>query len=69
MLQPHQEFNEDHTPVGYLITFRSYGTWLHGDRPRVSGPLSPQVRYAKIAAQQSATTIWVAPARRPTSKT
>jgi hypothetical protein len=32
MTQPHQEFNEDHTPVGYLITFRSYGTWLHGDR-------------------------------------
>src|SRR5712691_2715296 len=32
MTQPHQEFNDDHTPVGYLITFRSYGTWLHGDR-------------------------------------
>jgi REP element-mobilizing transposase RayT len=26
-----REFNEDHTPVGYLITFRAYGTWLHGD--------------------------------------
>ena len=25
------EFNEDHTPLAYLITFRSYGTWLHGD--------------------------------------
>src|SRR6267142_1754421 len=27
----HREFNDDHTPVGYLITFRAYGTWLHGD--------------------------------------
>ena len=26
------EFNEDHTPLGYLITFRTYGTWLHGDK-------------------------------------
>jgi len=26
------EFNEDHTPLGYLITFRAYGTWLHGDK-------------------------------------
>jgi REP element-mobilizing transposase RayT len=24
-------FNEDHTPLAYLITFRCYGTWLHGD--------------------------------------
>lgn len=26
-----RDFNEDHTPRGYLITFRTYGTWLHGD--------------------------------------
>ena len=26
-----REFNDDHTPLGYLITFRSYGTWMHGD--------------------------------------
>src|SRR5258708_472381 len=26
-----REFNEDHTPLGYLITVRTYGTWLHGD--------------------------------------
>jgi len=26
-----KEFNEDHTPLAYLITFRCYGTWLHGD--------------------------------------
>jgi REP element-mobilizing transposase RayT len=27
-----REFNEDHIPLGYLITFRTYGTWLHGDK-------------------------------------
>jgi hypothetical protein len=27
----HSEFNEDHIPQAYLITFRCYGTWLHGD--------------------------------------
>jgi hypothetical protein len=32
MANPHQEFSDDHTPIAYLITFRSYGTWLHGDR-------------------------------------
>jgi REP element-mobilizing transposase RayT len=26
-----QEFNESHIPLAYLITFRCYGTWLHGD--------------------------------------
>ncbi len=26
-----REFNEDHTPLAYFITFRCYGTWLHGD--------------------------------------
>jgi REP element-mobilizing transposase RayT len=25
------EFQDRSTPVGYLITFRCYGTWLHGD--------------------------------------
>ena len=25
------EFNNERIPLGYLITFRSYGTWLHGD--------------------------------------
>jgi REP element-mobilizing transposase RayT len=25
------DFQDHSTPVGYLITFRSYGTWLHGD--------------------------------------
>jgi REP element-mobilizing transposase RayT len=26
------DFNSTGIPVGYLITFRTYGTWLHGDR-------------------------------------
>ena len=26
-----REFNDDHAPLGYLITFRSYGSWMHGD--------------------------------------
>ncbi|HZF41319.1 MAG TPA: hypothetical protein VE715_21025 [Blastocatellia bacterium] len=24
------DFNEEHIPLAYLITFRCYGTWLHG---------------------------------------
>ena len=35
MTQPHDEFTEDHTPLAFFITFRTYGTWLHGD-PRGS---------------------------------
>jgi REP element-mobilizing transposase RayT len=27
----HREFSDDHAPLAYLITFRSYGTWLYGD--------------------------------------
>ena len=30
-----EEFNDSGVPMGYLITFRTYGTWLHGD-PRGS---------------------------------
>jgi len=26
-----KEFNTNRIPVGYLLTFRCYGTWLHGD--------------------------------------
>ena len=26
------EFRSDEFPLAYLITFRGYGTWLHGDR-------------------------------------
>ena len=31
MPQPHFESNDDSIPLAYLITFRCYGTWLHGD--------------------------------------
>ena len=31
MAHPHREFTESRIPLAYLITFRSYGTWLHGD--------------------------------------
>ena len=30
-----EEFRDDHTPLAFFITFRCYGTWLHGD-PRGS---------------------------------
>ena len=26
------KWNDTDTPIAYLITFRTYGTWLHGDR-------------------------------------
>jgi REP element-mobilizing transposase RayT len=29
-MHPDTEYSDDRIPVGYLITFRSYGTWLHG---------------------------------------
>ncbi len=32
MSHPHREFNDEHIPLAYFITFRCYGTWLHGDR-------------------------------------
>jgi hypothetical protein len=31
MSRPPTEFKDDHVPLGYLLTFRGYGTWLHGD--------------------------------------
>ncbi len=29
-MQPDTEYSDDRIPLGYLITFRTYGTWLHG---------------------------------------
>ena len=29
--EPDHEFSDERIPLGYLITFRSYGTWLHGE--------------------------------------
>ena len=31
MTSPHRESNDDNIPLAYFITFRAYGTWLHGD--------------------------------------
>jgi REP element-mobilizing transposase RayT len=31
MNDPHIDFDDNRTPIAYLITFRGYGTWLHGD--------------------------------------
>jgi REP element-mobilizing transposase RayT len=31
MKRDYIEFNDHSLPLGYLITFRCYGTWLHGD--------------------------------------
>jgi REP element-mobilizing transposase RayT len=30
MKSPADEFRDEHTPLGYLITIRAHGTWLHG---------------------------------------
>jgi len=51
MTHPHREFNTDRISLGYLITFRAYGTWLHGDsrgsvdrfHNRYGSPLIPQI--------------------------
>jgi REP element-mobilizing transposase RayT len=32
MKRDYTEFQDRSAPVGYLITFRCYGTWLHGDK-------------------------------------
>jgi len=31
MKKDYIDFNDRNAPIGYLITFRCYGTWLHGD--------------------------------------
>jgi REP element-mobilizing transposase RayT len=31
MRDPHIDSHSDRIPLGYLISFRAYGTWLHGD--------------------------------------
>jgi REP element-mobilizing transposase RayT len=32
MKRDYIEFSDRSSPVGYLLTFRRYGTWLHGDQ-------------------------------------
>ena len=31
MTRDYIDFQDRRTPIGFLITFRCYGTWLHGD--------------------------------------
>jgi hypothetical protein len=38
MMQRQTEFQSEHIPYGYLITFRAYGTWLR--KAGVRGSLS-----------------------------
>ena len=59
------EFEVREYPLGYLITFRGYGTWLHGDRRgsvnrfsnRFGTPRLPQdegwEKYNRAALKQS----------------
>ena len=31
MKRDYIDFQDRSSPIGYLVTFRCYGTWLHGD--------------------------------------
>jgi|SRR5882757_7501227 len=31
MFDPEEIWDDNHFPLAYLITFRTFGTWLHGD--------------------------------------
>ena len=47
-----RDFDDNDFPLAYLITFRCYGTWLHGD---VRGSMDPKHHVygtPKIAANQ-----------------
>ena len=68
MTQPHTEFTDDHIPLAYLITFRSYGNWLHGgqrgsvDRfhrgygtPKLPSSRRRERREQKLLAQRAVT--------------
>lgn len=47
-----RDFDDNEFPLAYLITFRCYGTWLHGDRRRSMDPKHNIYRTAKIAPNQ-----------------
>jgi hypothetical protein len=67
MTQPHREFKDDHIPLAYLITFRSYGTWLHGKEGSVDR-FHNVYGQPKLPAKRKATSIQPALARTATSK-
>ncbi|MGH9933202.1 MAG: hypothetical protein ACREA9_28800 [Pyrinomonadaceae bacterium] len=39
-------WNDTETPLAYFISFRSYGTWLHGDKPGLDRPLPQSLQVA-----------------------
>ena len=47
------EFNEEHIPLAFLITFRPYGTWLHGDERGSVDKFNNQYGTARIAANEN----------------
>src|SRR5689334_17725270 len=48
-----RDFDDNDFPLAYLITFRCYGTWLHGDRRGSMDRKHNPYRTAKIAANSS----------------
>ena len=45
-------FNEEHIPLAYFITFRCYGTWLHGDERNSTDRFNNQYNASFIAPSQ-----------------
>ena len=46
-------WNDTHIPLSYLITYRSYGTWLHGDERGSKDRLQNRYNTPKIAANSN----------------
>jgi len=51
MPHPHFESDNERIPLAYLITFRSYGTWLHGDERGSVDRFSQHLRNRTAVAQ------------------
>jgi len=47
-----EKFEENQFPIAYLLTWRTYGTWLHGDE-RQSMQRSRDPRFGTIKVDQS----------------
>ena len=48
-----RDFDDNDFPLAYLITFRCYGTWLHGDMRGSVDPKRNVYRTAKISPNQA----------------
>ncbi len=46
------QWNDTDQPVGFLITFRTYGTWLHGDHRGSVNRFRNKYRTRKLPAQE-----------------